>query len=294
MANPQLENGRTEIANDIVDVLAKTYLSPAESKVLWFILRKTYGYHKPLDWIAYSQFEEGTGLDRRHVGPALQRLIQRKIVITTGSGERRKSEYGLQKDYELWQLTPESVTKSDTDLSNKLTPKQVTDLPSTTGNLTPVSVPSDTGLEKSDTDLSNKSDTDLSNHKSNKAIDKSNRQKQSDIFQLPVWVNKDTWESFLEMRIKIRKPATASAKILLIKKLENLKFQGFDPNAILEQSIMNSWQGLFEIRNQLFGGSQNGKQGHTQLPNNAFHKPQPPSEKPHYIDGDAPAPVQNT
>jgi phage replication O-like protein O len=266
MANPQLENGRTEIANEIVDVLAKTYLSPAESKVLWFILRKTYGYHKPLDWIAYSQFEEGTGLDRRHVGPALQRLIKRKIVITTGSGERRKSEYGLQKDYDLWQLTPETVTKSVTDLSNKLTPKQVTDLPTAIVNLTPVSDPSDTGLEKSVTDIGVKSDTDLSNHKSNKAIYKSNIQKQGEIFELPVWVKKETWENFLEMRKSIKKPATPSAKILLIGKLKNLKSQGFDPNAVLEQSIMNSWQGLFEIKNQLFGGTQDGRKGYAPGP----------------------------
>jgi hypothetical protein len=45
---------------------------------------------------------------------------------------------------------------------------------------------------------------------------------------------------------------------------------------------------------QLYLKSKDGGTHHglaTNLPNNAFHKPQPPSPKPHYIDGDAPAPI---
>jgi phage replication O-like protein O len=138
MANPQLEGGRTEIANEIVEVFAKTYLSPAESKVLWAVFRKTYGWHKKTDHISYSQFEEMTGLDKRHVGVPLQRLIDRKIIFSNSAGERRTSEYGIQKNWELWQLSPKSVTdkklnpllrngQTDTDGGNKLTLKTVTE-----------------------------------------------------------------------------------------------------------------------------------------------------------------------
>jgi phage replication O-like protein O len=137
MANPQLEDGRTEIANEIVEALAKTYLSPAENKIIWAVFRKTYGWHKKTDHISYSQFEEMTGLDKRHIGAPLQRLIERKIIFSTNAGERRTSEYGIQKNWELWQLTPESVTdkklnpplrdrQTDTIRGGKLTPLLVT------------------------------------------------------------------------------------------------------------------------------------------------------------------------
>ena len=137
MANPQLEDGRTEIANEIVEALAKTYLSPAESKILWAVFRKTYGWHKKTDHISYSQFQEMTGLDKRHIGAPLQRLIDRKIIFSTNAGERKTSEYGIQKNWELWQLSPESVTdkklnpllrngQTDTDSCVRLTPKTVT------------------------------------------------------------------------------------------------------------------------------------------------------------------------
>ena len=141
MANPQLEDGRTEIANEIVEALAKTYLSPAESKILWAVFRKTYGWHKKTDHISYSQFQEMTGLDKRHIGAPLQRLIDRKIIFSTNAGERKTSEYGIQKNWELWQLSPESVTKSDTGSGGKLTLKRVTD---DKANLRPIDGQTDT------------------------------------------------------------------------------------------------------------------------------------------------------
>ena len=120
MANPQIEDGHVDIANELVDALAKTYLSPAESKVIWTILRKTYGWHKKTDRISYSQFEEATGMNRWHLGAAVKRLIARNIISVSGPGY--SLEYGIQKNYELWQIVtqnsneslPKSVTKEKT------------------------------------------------------------------------------------------------------------------------------------------------------------------------------------
>jgi len=47
------------------------------------------------------------------------------------------------------------------------------------------------------------------------------------------------------MRNKIKKPLTGYAVKLALNKLEKFKVAGEDPNAVLEQSVMNSWQGLF-------------------------------------------------
>lgn len=165
MANPQIEDGHVDIANELVEALCHAYFSPAESKIFWTILRKTYGWHKKTDTISYSQFEEATGLDRRHVGPAIKRLINRNFIICNNAGERIISEYGIQKDYDKWNLTPVLVTTSDTSIGDKLTPVSVPDVPC---NLTPVSVPSDTGLGKSDTDSSVTSDTSIGAYKRKK------------------------------------------------------------------------------------------------------------------------------
>lgn len=68
---------------------------------------------------------------------------------------------------------------------------------------------------------------------------------QAPVVELPEKVKQETWNAYLEMRRSIRKPANLYAQRLIIKKL--LKMGG-DMNAILEQSIMNSWQGVFELK----------------------------------------------
>ena len=71
--------------------------------------------------------------------------------------------------------------------------------------------------------------------------------------QLPIFINKDLFNSFVEMRKKIKKPLTDTAKELLIKdltKFENLKIG--NANIALENSIKNSWQGVFEPKQNNF------------------------------------------
>lgn len=65
---------------------------------------------------------------------------------------------------------------------------------------------------------------------------------------LPSWLPPEPWEAFVRMRRSIKKPLTVDAKRLAIGKLSKLRDQGHDPTEVLNQSTMNSWQGLFEVR----------------------------------------------
>jgi hypothetical protein len=67
-------------------------------------------------------------------------------------------------------------------------------------------------------------------------------------FILPDWIPSEIWADYLEMRKKIGKPATDRAMTLCVSRLEELRKQGHGCAAVLEQSILNSWQGLFEIK----------------------------------------------
>ncbi|NBN88554.1 MAG: hypothetical protein EBV32_05665, partial [Proteobacteria bacterium] len=64
---------------------------------------------------------------------------------------------------------------------------------------------------------------------------------------LPIFINKDLFNSFIEMRVKIKKPLTDKAKELLLKDLTNFEnLRAGNANIALENSIKNSWQGVFE------------------------------------------------
>jgi len=58
----------------------------------------------------------------------------------------------------------------------------------------------------------------------------------------------DAWTGYQDMRKKIRKPMTDRAISLAIQTLDKLRADGNDPGAVLDQSTLNSWQGLFAVR----------------------------------------------
>ena len=97
MANPQIENGHAKIANEIVEALSRINLSPYESRILWVIFRKTYGWNKKMDKVPVSQISTMTGLPKQHVStlsythagntPAATRLYRKcQSGVAGGSG----------------------------------------------------------------------------------------------------------------------------------------------------------------------------------------------------------------
>lgn len=75
--------------------------------------------------------------------------------------------------------------------------------------------------------------------------------------ELPFWLDEKTWCDFLEMRKRIKKPATDRAKELILEKLEKFMHEGHDPNKLLENSILNNWQDIYEPKTTK--GTTNGK-----------------------------------
>src|SRR5262249_45691399 len=52
---------------------------------------------------------------------------------------------------------------------------------------------------------------------------------------------------------RIRKSMTDHARQTAIRILDELRANGNNPEAVLEQSVFNSWQGLFELRSDGHG-----------------------------------------
>lgn len=67
---------------------------------------------------------------------------------------------------------------------------------------------------------------------------------------------KDCLLDFIKMRQTIKKPLTNRALKMLINKLNNLASKKEDKIAILEQSILNCWQDIYELKNK---GDKNGE-----------------------------------
>lgn len=61
----------------------------------------------------------------------------------------------------------------------------------------------------------------------------------------------EAFDAYVEMRKKMRRPLTASAKPLVLRALEALAPGRPDAQrAILEQSILNGWAGVFPLKKE--------------------------------------------
>lgn len=106
MAKPQLEDGHTKIANELMDAFCRSFPGGSQAQILLAIIRKTYGWHKKEDSISITQLCEATGLSRRSVINGLQNLEAMKMLIVKRQRGRGNvnliNTISLQKNYELW------------------------------------------------------------------------------------------------------------------------------------------------------------------------------------------------
>ena len=121
---PQIENGFIKIANQIADDLCKISLSAYQSRIVFCILRKTYGFNKKEDWISNSQFVYMTGIKPSHVSRAVSELVAMNIVT------KRGNKTSFQKDSRLWKKLPNGVRRHDvTNRGNTVTNRGNSKLP---------------------------------------------------------------------------------------------------------------------------------------------------------------------
>ena len=120
--SPQAENGHIDIAHELAEAFYKLQLSGNQWRLLWVILRQSYGWKKKQDRISFTFFENRTGIDRRNIGRELKELVSRQIIVKNDNSYI--VSYGLQKDYSKWIFKPLSklmVSKIDNKVLSKLT-----------------------------------------------------------------------------------------------------------------------------------------------------------------------------
>lgn len=114
MASPQLENGYTSIANEILDNLYKIPLNGTELKVVNCIFRYTFGFHRKSHKLSASFIAGWGNCDVRAVKRALKKLQEDRIVICVNSEMRGvTSELMFNKNYEQWVLASGQNVTSD-------------------------------------------------------------------------------------------------------------------------------------------------------------------------------------
>lgn len=96
MAGPQVEDGFTRIANELFEALLSADLSKREMKIVWYVVRMTYGFRRKLVELRNGDITKATGICKQNIGPTIAALVESNVLVRQGS------EIGIQKDYLKW------------------------------------------------------------------------------------------------------------------------------------------------------------------------------------------------
>jgi phage replication O-like protein O len=103
MANPKLENGYTRIAHELLEAIMISDFTAAEYKVIFAVIRQTYGYQKKSAEISRAQFSRMCDLHFTSVSRAVGSLISKGVLIEKSSpGFAKCREVAINKNYHQW------------------------------------------------------------------------------------------------------------------------------------------------------------------------------------------------
>ncbi|MDQ5184985.1 replication protein [Klebsiella variicola subsp. variicola] len=226
-----LDDGFTRIANELLEAVMRAGLSQHQLLVFMAVMRKTYGFNKKSDWVSNEQLSELTGILPHKCSAAKSVLVKRGILTQTGRVigiNKTVSEWsslpvkGKEKKPYLKKVTlPESGKKSLPESGNAYYPNQV-----------------------------NTKDKHTKDNKDNiNNPPKSPRAVSFDALavQLPDWLSAEIWSSWVAYRRDLKKPIKSQQTVTqAINLLDRCRLNGYSPEEIINQSIANGWQGLFE------------------------------------------------
>ncbi len=106
--NPQIENGYTRIANELLEAIIKECKEPVA--VFLAVARDTYGYkgYKSNE-ISNKRMCELTGINQAHISRAIKAAVERGYIFLTNTGDKSHPTYRINKKYLNWKSSPNLV-----------------------------------------------------------------------------------------------------------------------------------------------------------------------------------------
>lgn len=226
-----LDDGFTRIANELLEAVMHAGLSQHQLLVFMAVMRKTYGFNKKSDWVSNEQISVLTGILPHKCSAAKSTLVKRGILTQTGR------VIGINKAVSEWSSLPVKGTEKKPYL------KKVT-LPESGKKSLPESGNAYYPNQVNTKDKHTKDNKDNINNppKSPRAVSF-----DASAVQLPDWLSAEIWSSWVAYRRDLKKPIKSQQTVTQsINLLDRCRLNGYSPEEIINQSIANSWQGLFE------------------------------------------------
>lgn len=111
MASPQVEDGFTKIANEILEQSARVGLNGTQFRILLIVWRYTYGFGRKSHEFAINFLAEATKSHRNQIQREVTVLVKLDILRIVSKGNNRTKILSFNKDYESWETTNQRTPK---------------------------------------------------------------------------------------------------------------------------------------------------------------------------------------
>ena len=115
-ANPQLENGYTRIANELLEAIIEYPFTCAELRIILLVIRRTYGWKTSKSFISYGSVARKLRTDIRYVKRRINKLILDNVLFKDKT--EWENRIGLNKEYTSWQLWKTSRARNSRPLGS--------------------------------------------------------------------------------------------------------------------------------------------------------------------------------
>jgi phage replication O-like protein O len=104
VADVQLENGYTRIANELLEAVCLTPFIATHLKIILLCWRFTYGFGRKQAELSVSFISKATGISRRYVSEGLNELIKSKVLTVIHESTYSKPRIiAFNKNYKEWE-----------------------------------------------------------------------------------------------------------------------------------------------------------------------------------------------
>lgn len=120
MASPQVEDGFTRIANELLEALAQADISSTKHRAMLLIMRETFGYQRKSVTIGYQALATKYLIDKAQLIRAMSWLVKHQyLTCEHGATVTSPNTWSVQKDYRQWgkRRTSDDSASSQTDTS---------------------------------------------------------------------------------------------------------------------------------------------------------------------------------
>jgi phage replication O-like protein O len=105
MASPQLENGYTPIANEILDKIACLPLNGTQFRIVTVVWRYTYGFSRKEHDLSEKFIANATDIHHKQIQREINTLIQYNLLFVVREATFKSSRViAFNKDYDSWQV----------------------------------------------------------------------------------------------------------------------------------------------------------------------------------------------